>query len=91
MTIQGSLKFQSFKQWELAQLDRHGTGNTTIIGSRVQVLLEVTFLLSLIFSNTILADLKHWSIYVKTRMLTNNQKFDNAITRNYRKTHIGNQ
>ena len=24
-------------------MDRHGTGNTTVIGSRVQVLLEVTF------------------------------------------------
>ena len=25
MTIQGSLKSESFKQWELAQLDRHET------------------------------------------------------------------
>ena len=43
MTIQGSFKTQSFKQWELAQLNRHGTGNTTDIGSRIQTLSEVTF------------------------------------------------
>ena len=29
-------------QWDLAQLDRHGTVNTVVIGSRVQSLLEVT-------------------------------------------------
>ena len=34
---------QYFKQCELEQLNRHGTGNATVIGSRVQVLLEVTF------------------------------------------------
>ena len=34
---------QSFKQCELEQLDRHGTGNATVMGSRVQALLEVTF------------------------------------------------
>ena len=31
-------------QWELAQLDRHGTVNITVRGLRVQSLLEVTFL-----------------------------------------------
>ena len=57
MTILGSLKPQSFKQWELAQLDRHGVGNTTVKGSGVQALLEVTFLLNLFRSKTILATL----------------------------------
>ena len=43
-------------QWELAQLDGHGTGNTAIIGSGLQALLEITF--AVFFgSNTILADL----------------------------------
>ena len=50
MTIEGSFKSKSFKQWELAQLDKHGTGNTTVIGLRVQALLEVTFLLLFVFA-----------------------------------------
>ena len=36
--------------WELAQLDRHGTVNTTVIGSRVQSLLEVTFFAELFYA-----------------------------------------
>ena len=47
MTIYGSSKTQSFKEWGLAQLDRHGTVNITVIGSRVQFLL---FLLNLVHS-----------------------------------------
>ena len=31
MTIQGSLKSQSYKKWELSQLDRHGTVNTKVL------------------------------------------------------------
>ena len=53
----GSFNSQSFKQWELAQLDRYGTRNTAVIGSTVQTLLEVIFLLNLFCSNTILASL----------------------------------
>ena len=37
----------------------------TVLGSRVQSLLEVTFLLNLFCSNTILADLTEWCIYGK--------------------------
>ena len=54
--------------WELAQLDWHGIKNTTVIGLRAQALLEVTFLLNLIYSNTILASLSEWSILGKTRL-----------------------
>ena len=53
---------------QLAQLDRHGTGNTTVIGSRVQSLLEVTFLLNLFCSNTILALESELSTLGKTRI-----------------------
>ena len=38
------VKVPSISTWELAQLERHGTGNTTVIGLWVQALLEVTFL-----------------------------------------------
>ena len=51
------VKDPSVSTWELAQLDRHKTGETTVIGSRVQALLEFTFLLILFCSNTILASL----------------------------------
>ena len=58
MTIEGSFKSQSFKQWEIAQLDSQGAANTTVKGLRVQALLEATFLLYFFFcSNTIQADL----------------------------------
>ena len=50
-------EYPSISTWELAQLDRYGTGNTTVIGLRVQSLLEVTFLLNLFCSNTVLQDL----------------------------------
>ena len=56
---------QSSKQWELAQLDRRGTGNTTVIGLRVQALLEVSFLFNLLCSNT---SLPEWSTLGKTRL-----------------------
>ena len=39
-----------------------------VLGSRVQLLLEVSFFTHFIFSNTILADLTEWSIYGKTRV-----------------------
>ena len=68
-TNKSGVKDPSISTWELAQLDRHGTGNTTVIGSRVQSLLEVTFFLNSFFSNTILADLTEWSIYGKPRLL----------------------
>ena len=42
---------------------------STVLGSRVQVLLEVSFLLNFFCSNTILADLTEWSIYGKPRVL----------------------
>ena len=40
----------------------------TVLGLRVQFPLEVTFLLNLFCSNTILADLTEWSIYGKPRL-----------------------
>ena len=54
MTIKGSLKSQSFEQLDLAQWQGM---REEVLGSRVQVLLEVTFLLNLFLSNTILVDL----------------------------------
>ena len=50
------------------QLDRHVTENTTVIGLRVQFLLEVTFFLNLFCSNTILASFPEWSTLGKARM-----------------------
>ena len=38
----GGVKNPPINTWELAQLDRHRTGNTTVIGLRVQAMLEVT-------------------------------------------------
>ena len=62
------VKDPSICTWELAQLDKHGTGNTTVIGLRVQALFEVTFFwLNLFCSNTILTDLTKWSIDGKPR------------------------
>ena len=42
----------------------------SVLGSRVQVLLGVRFLLNFFFSNTILASMPEWSIYGKTQMLS---------------------
>ena len=53
-------------------MDRHGTGNITAIGSIVQSVLEVTFLLNLFCCNTILTSLPEWSTLEKTRI---NAKF----------------
>ena len=61
MTIKGSLKSQSFKQWELAQLAKHETVNTRsehysprVMGS---IPVRGIFLLNLFCSNTILVEL----------------------------------
>ena len=71
MTVQGSLKSQSFKQWELAQLARNRyTRKVRVLGSRVQVLLEVAFLWNLFCSNTILASMPGWSTLGKPRLIT---------------------
>ena len=43
--------------------------STTMLGSQVQSLLEVTFSLNLFCSNTILADLPELSILGKSRMI----------------------
>ena len=41
MTILGSLKSQSFKQWELAQLARHETVKTGSVGrTKINVTLQ---------------------------------------------------
>ena len=45
-----------------------GTVNTAVIGSRIQSLLEVTFLPNLFCSNTILASLPELSTLGKTRL-----------------------
>ena len=62
MTIQGSLKCQSFKQWKLSQMRRHETVNTKRehYSPRVASLIpEIdNFLLNLLWSNTILEELQ---------------------------------
>ena len=42
-TYKSRVKDPSISTWELAQFDRHGTGNTIVIGSKVLSLLVVTF------------------------------------------------
>ena len=71
-TNRSGVKDPSVSTWELAQLDRHKTGDTTVMGSRVQALLEFTFLLILFCSNTILASLPKWSTSGKrkTRLIS---------------------
>ena len=42
-------KSQSYKKWEVAQLDRHGTVNIKVLVQQVQFPLEANFLLKLIY------------------------------------------
>ena len=69
--IYESLKSQSFKQWDLAQSARHENKKwtlQTVLGLRVQVLLDLSFLLYFFCSNTILEDLTEWCIYGKPQL-----------------------
>ena len=45
MTTYGSLKSQSYKNWELAQMDRDWDENTKVLVSQVQFSLEANFFL----------------------------------------------